>query len=87
MPQTLVESDRTQKAEELYRRLRPEVETPDRIGQMIVMDLDSGDYEIDSDGIKASYRLQRRHPDSRLFALRIGYLTAFSFAGGPERRC
>ncbi len=76
-------------AEQHYAAIRAQVETPEHIGRLIVMDLNSGDYEIDlgSDdlGIEASRRLQSRHPNASLHALRIGYQTAVSFCGSLER--
>jgi hypothetical protein len=76
-----------ERGEELYAtRLRPLVETEENMGKLIVIDVDSGDYEIgDEAGIEASLRLQARHPGGALYAIRIGYKTAVSFAGGPER--
>ena len=85
MPTVVPPSDRERRAREIYERLRPSIETPDRIGQMIVMDLETGDYEIGDRGDDSSRRLQARHPGSRLYALRIGYRTAESFAGVRER--
>jgi hypothetical protein len=77
--------DLGQRAWDLYYKLRPEIETPENIGKLIVMDVESGDYEIDEMGLETSRRLQARHPGAQLYALRIGYKTAVSFAGGPER--
>ena len=45
----------------------------------------SGDYEIGVLGIEASYRLQKRHPEAMLYALRIGFKTVESFGGVLER--
>src|SRR5947208_4058524 len=73
------------RARELYEGLRAKVETPENIGKLIVMDVESGDYEIDEQGIEASRRLQARHPGATLYALRIGYRTVESFAGVLER--
>jgi len=76
----------SERAQELYERLRQEVETPENIGKLIVMDVESGDYEIDDEtSSEPSRRLQARHPGARLFALRIGYKTAVSFCGVLER--
>lgn len=69
----------------LYEQLCPKIETVENIGQMIVMDVASGDYEIGELGIEASYRLQERHPNATLYALRIGYKTVESFGGVLER--
>ena len=74
-----------QRAQELYERLRPKIETPDNIGKLIVMDVETSDYEIDDMGIETSQRLQSRHPDATLYALRIGYKSAVSFCGVLER--
>ncbi len=73
------------KARQLYERLRPEIETPENIGQFIVVEVESGDYEIDAQGIESSRRLQARHPGAALYALRIGYKSAVSFCGALER--
>jgi hypothetical protein len=78
-------AERGERARHIYDGLKNVIETPDRIGQLIVIDPDSGDYEIGGEGIEASHRLQARHPQSRLFALRIGYRTVDSFAGMLER--
>ncbi len=69
-----------------YYRLRPQIETPENIGKLILFDLDSGDYELDDEtGFDAVERLQLRHPGSKLFALRVGYEAVCSFDGGLER--
>ena len=75
------------RAWDIYYRLRPQIETPDNIGRLILLDLDSGDYEIANDdlGFDASARVRERHPDANLFALRIGYKTTASFCGDMER--
>lgn len=77
----------TDRAWELYYRLRPQIETPDNIGKLILLDLDSGDYEIAQDelGFAASALLRERNPSPELFAHRIGYKTATSFCGNMER--
>lgn len=75
--------------ERLYETLRTQVETPEHIGRLLLMDLESGDYEIDDSrddlGLEASRRLLQRHPGATLHALRIGYRTAASFCGSLER--
>jgi hypothetical protein len=75
-----------EQAQQLYDQLREKIETPENIGKLIVMEVGTGDYEIDHKGIGASLRLQARHPQSRLYALRIGYKSAVSFCGVLERR-
>lgn len=70
-----------ERAQELYESLRSEIETPENIGKLIVMDVESGDYEIDEMGIESSRRLQVRHPDATLYALRIGYKAVEALGG------
>jgi hypothetical protein len=79
------QQDLGERARQLYARLRPQVETPENIGKLIVLDVDSGDYEIDEMGIATSRRLQERHPGAVLYALRIGYKTVEALGGVLER--
>ena len=47
------------RGEEIYtQRLQYEVETEDNIGKIIVIDIETGEYEIDDDALRASHRLQ-----------------------------
>ena len=70
----------------LYERsIREKVETEDNIGKMVIMDVESGDFEIDELGIESARRLRKRHPDAHLFGMRIGYNVAESFGGVVER--
>jgi hypothetical protein len=51
------------------------------IGKQIVIDVETGDYEIDSDGLAASRRLLAKHPDAALFGARIGYDAVYALGG------
>ncbi len=74
------------RAWEIYYRLRPQIETPDNSGKLILLDLVSSDYEIDDEtNLDAVHRLQARRPAGELFALRIGYEVSASFSGSMER--
>ena len=67
--------------DELYaRKIRSMVE-PGHDGEFLVMDIVSGDYEIDSEDVRASDRLLERHPDGVLYGVRIGYPAAYSIGG------
>ena len=70
---------------QIYARHRSAVETPENIGKMMVIDVDSGDFEIDDEGIESSRKLKARHPGDRRFGIRIGYRAAESFGGIRER--
>ncbi len=73
-------------AEQLYENsIRAKVESAGNIGKMVIIDIETGDYEIDKNGLQASKCLNERHPNARLFGIRIGYNVAASFGGVMER--
>ena len=84
LEQTKTQSER---AWEIYYQLRDEIETPENIGKIIIIDLDSGDYEIASDelGVAENQALKQRNPRALLFGLRVGYEAVASFNGDLER--
>jgi hypothetical protein len=72
--------------QELYeRQIRPRVETEQNIGRQIVIDIETGDYEIDDDGLAASQRLLAKHPDAALYGARIGYNAVYTLGGVLSR--
>ncbi len=66
--------------------MRPQIETPENIGKLILFDLDSGDYEIAEDDLSfdATALVRQRHPSADVFCMRLGYMTASSFCGFME---
>jgi hypothetical protein len=73
-------------AKQLYESgIRQKVESAENIGKMVIIDIETGDYEVDKNGLQASHRLNERHPDARLFGIRIGYNVAASLGGVMER--
>ena len=70
------------RGEALYARMiREEVEIPENIGKELVIDIETGDYIVDSDGLKASDLLFAKHPGAALYGLRIGYNAGYSLGG------
>lgn len=53
-------------------RIRRLVEK-EHFGKFLVLDILSGDYEIDADHLTASNRAAGKHPEGLLYATRIGY--------------
>jgi hypothetical protein len=47
--------------------------TPEQIGQVVAIDVDSGDYEIARDTIAAAHRLFDRKPDAQIWFRRVGF--------------
>ena len=58
---------------------------PQENGKFIVIDIESGDYEIHEKMLTASRRLRERHPDGVGFGGRVGYETAYHIGGRPSR--
>lgn len=75
------------RGEELYRQnIRQQVETEANIGNMVIIDVESGDYEVgDEMGIAAARRLQSRHADGTFYGIKIGYNVAAAIGGAMER--
>ncbi|TCJ20701.1 hypothetical protein E0L93_00265 [Rubrobacter taiwanensis] len=62
---------------ELYEReIREKVES-EHPGKFLVVDITTGEYEIDEEDLAASDRLLARNPDAVLYGLRIGQRVAY----------
>lgn len=76
------------RGEALYeQQIRASVEAKNR-GKFLVIDIETGEYEIDQDDLKATKRALAKRPDAVLYGLRIGYPTAYRLGGRfavPER--
>lgn len=74
------------RANQLYdNQIRQVVETEENIGKMVIIDIETGDYEIDETGLQAAHNLNEKHPFARLLGIRIGYNVAASLGGVMER--
>ncbi len=50
-------------------------------GKFLILDVNTGDYEIDAEDLTASKRLLGRRPDAVLFGVRIGHRAAYRMVG------
>jgi len=66
---------------EVYERSIRNQVLPEHKGEFLVLDIRTGDYEIDEDDLSAEEILRARRPDGVLFGLRIGYTSAYTLAG------
>lgn len=55
-------------------------------GDFVVIDIHSGDFEVDSDDLVATMRLMERRPDAITWAERVGYPAAYNLQGGISAR-
>jgi hypothetical protein len=65
------------RGQELYERtIRAQVE-PEHKGKLLVLNLETGEYEMDADDTAALDRAKARFGRAETFALRIGYPTTY----------
>ena len=58
-------------------KIRHKVE-PTEKGKVVVIDVNSGDWEIDADDATALFRLLERRPDAFTWAERVGYPAVYN---------
>jgi hypothetical protein len=61
--------------------IQQQVETPENIGKMLTIDVETGEYFIDENGVEGMMFLKSKRPSARLFTIRVGYSAAFGFGG------
>ena len=62
------------RGEALYtQHIRAKVETPENIGKMVVIDVETGEYGVDLLGLESARHLQEKRPAAPLYGKRIGY--------------
>jgi hypothetical protein len=62
------------------QQIRDKVE-PQHNGKFLVLDIETGEYEIDADSVAAIDRATAKHPDPALYLLRVGFPTAVTLGG------
>lgn len=63
--------------QEIYERaIRAQVE-PEHKGELLVINIETGEYEMDADDTAALDRAKARFGDAKTFTLRVGYPTAY----------
>ena len=87
MNQTRSKSDEVaERGEQLYQqKIRAEVEFPENIGKMVIIDVETEDYAVDDIGIISAHYLHAKNPNAELNGIRIGYKAAEALGGVLER--
>lgn len=57
-------------------QIRAQVEEEHR-GKFLILDVNTGEYEIDAEDLAACHRLLARKPDAVLFGVRVGHRAAY----------
>ncbi len=67
--------------EAIYERdIRVKVEEGN-FGKFVVIDIETGAYEVDEDDVRATDRAIKKRPNAILYGLRIGFPTAYTLGG------
>ena len=69
------------RGEAIYKReIRDKVESRHK-GKFLVIDIETGEYEMNVDDLVATKRLLAKHPDAVVYGLQIGFPTAYRIGG------
>jgi hypothetical protein len=69
------------RGDEIYEReVVPRVSPEDK-GKFVVIDIETGDFEVDRDELTAADRIRDRNPDAQLWFRRVGFSYAYRFGG------
>ena len=69
------------RGEAIYRReIRDRVD-PKYKGKFLVIDIETGEYEMNADDLVATKCLLAKHPDAVIYGLQIGSPTAYRIGG------
>jgi len=74
------------RGKELYVTKIRELTRETAKGDFVVIDIHSGDFEVDSDDPAATMRLMERRPNAITWAERVGYSAAYNLQGGVLAR-
>jgi hypothetical protein len=64
--------------------VRPQVKADDE-GKFAAIDIETAEFAIDADELKACHKLRKRLPDAQIWMVRIGYRHVHRFGGRDER--
>jgi hypothetical protein len=65
--------------------IRTQVETPENLGKIISIDIETGVFAIAEDVLSAAKQLLQKRPDAALWTERIGYNAVYAIGGATMR--
>ncbi len=69
------------RGEAIYQEYIEPLVNPLHYGKFVVIDIETGDYEIDKRDAVATRRLRERRPEAITYGVRVGFLTAYRMGG------
>lgn len=74
------------KGEKIFEEtIKPQIDLEQERGKFVVIDVETGDYEIDKRDAVATRRLIERRPKAFTYAIRVGFPTAYKMVGMKTR--
>lgn len=64
--------------------VRPRLKPADE-GKYAAIDIESGEFAIHADELKACHKLRKRVPDAQIWMVRVGYRVVHRFGGRDDR--
>jgi hypothetical protein len=64
--------------------VRPKLKSSD-VGKFAAIDIESGEFAVDADELKACRKLRKLVPDAQIWMVRVGYRFVHRFGGRDER--
>ena len=61
--------------------IRLEVDKPENFGKRLIINIETGEYEMDDEAIDATHRLLAKDPDAQLYGMKIGFPAASKRGG------
>jgi len=61
------------------------VETEEKVGKILSIDIETGDYQLGDDPVVPSRRLQARHSVAATWTRRVGYDVVYAVGGARTR--
>ena len=61
------------RGKEIYHQQIQDQVEPEHKGKFLSVDIETGDYEIDTDDLSPTMRLLAKRPDAVIYSLRIGF--------------
>jgi hypothetical protein len=71
----------SERGKAIYEECIKHLVDPLHYGKFVVIDVETGDYEIDNRDIVATKRLLERRPGAMTYGVRVGFLAAYRMGG------
>ena len=73
------------RGDDIYEKeIRPQLKASDK-DKFAAIDIESGQFAIDADELKACHKLRRRIPDAQIWMVRVGSPYVHRIGGGEPR--